>query len=329
MKLKYYEIDEKKLLQEAKRGKKVAIKMPEGLQPYAGKIIEFLKKEGVEAYLLMDSCYGACDFVERSDLDRIICIGEAEMPYLRRAYSPPVSFIEARYNFGAEFMEEVIPFVKGKKLGMASITPFVHMLGECASHLRQRGYEVKIGGKGRRTAHDGQILGCDLSSALMISHDVDEFIFLGDGFFHPIGLFMATGKRVIVADPISKKIYGEEVEARAERVLKRRYAIMTKAMECRKVGIIVSRKIGQRRMSLAKKIKKMMEKNGRKVAIILMDEVRETIDYLDFDCYVCTACPRIALDDDARYKKPVLTPVEAEIIAGEREWENYEFDQIL
>jgi len=104
---------------------------------------------------------------------------------------------------------------------------------------------------------------------------------------------------------------------------------MTKAMECRKVGIIVSRKIGQRRMSLAKKIKKMMEKNGRKVAIILMDEVRETIDYLDFDCYVCTACPRIALDDDARYKKPVLTPVEAEIIAGEREWENYEFDQIL
>ncbi len=329
MKLKYYELDEEKLLQEARKGRRVAIKMPEGLQPYAHKILKFIKENGIDASLLMESCYGACDFVERSDVDRIICIGEAEMPYLRKIYSPPVSFIEVRYNFNEEFMEKVIPFIEGKKVGMASITPFLHMLERCTNYLIKRGYEVKMGKMGRRTSHDGQILGCDLSSALMISDEMDEFIFIGDGFFHPIGLYIATGKNVIVADPISRNIYKKEVEKRAKHIIRKRYAVMTKAMECKKVGIIVSRKVGQRRLFLAKRIKKVMEERGKEAFLVLVDEVNEAINYLDFDCYISTACPRIAIDDSERYKKPILTPVEAEIIAGERKWENYEFDQIL
>jgi len=329
MKLKYYEVDEEELLQEARKGKRVAIKIPEGLQPYARRILEFMKRNGVDAVLLMESCYGACDFMERKDVDRIICIGEAEMPYLRKAYSPPVSFIEARYDFEEEFMEKVIPFIKGRKVGMVSITPFIHMLKKCADYIAERGYEVRIGDGGRRVAHKGQILGCDLSSALVVAGEVDEFIFLGDGFFHPVGLHIATGRRVVVADPISGNVYDEEVERRAKKIIKKRYAVISKAMDCNIFGIIVSGKLGQRRLSLARKMKKLMEARGKEAFIIMMDEVGEAIDYLDFDCYISTACPRIALDDAPRYKKPVLTPIEAEIMVGERKWEDYEFDQIL
>jgi len=46
------------------------------------------------------------------------------------------------------------------------------------------------------------------------------------------------------------------------------------------------------------------------------------------DAYINTACPRIAMDDSARYSKPMLTLVEAEIVLGIREWDNYEFDSI-
>jgi 2-(3-amino-3-carboxypropyl)histidine synthase len=46
------------------------------------------------------------------------------------------------------------------------------------------------------------------------------------------------------------------------------------------------------------------------------------------DAYICTACPRIATDDSARYPKPILTVTEAEIALGLREWEEYEFDTI-
>ncbi len=329
MKLKYYEVDEEKILQEARKGRKIAIKMPEGLQPYAWQILNFLRENGINATLLMESCYGACDFTERKDFDRIICIGEAEMPYLRKVYTPPVSFVEPRYDFGKDFMEDVIPFLKGKRIGMASITPFIHKMDECRKYLERKKYEILIGERGRRTAYNGQILGCDLSSATSIASRVDEFLFIGDGFFHPIGLHIATGKHVVVANPIEKKIYDKEVERSAEKIIKKRYALMSAAMEAEKFGIIVTRKVGQHRFLLAKKMRKMVEKKGRKAFFVFMDNVDESINYLDFDCYISTACPRIAMDDEARYSKPVLTPVEAEIIMGEREWENYQFDQIL
>jgi 2-(3-amino-3-carboxypropyl)histidine synthase len=46
------------------------------------------------------------------------------------------------------------------------------------------------------------------------------------------------------------------------------------------------------------------------------------------DAYVNTACPRIAMDDSARYERPMLTIPELEIVLDERTWDGYEFDQI-
>ncbi len=331
MKLKYYEIDEKKLLQEA-TGKKIAIKLPDGLSCYAEKILAFLKENGVDVMLLAETCYGACDFIFYEDIgkiiDKIICIGEAEMPYLKKKYKPPVAFIEAKYDFDEKFIKKAFPFLQ-KRVGIASITPFIHKIENCSRFLEKNGYEVFIGKKGRRTAYDGQILGCDFSSAMTIANKVDSFLFIGDGFFHPVGLRIATGKQVVCANPIEKNVYSEEIEERAERTLRKRYAVIAKAMEAKKFGIIVTGKIGQRRLELAKRIKKMLEKNGRKAYIIFLNDIDEKIDYLDFECYISTACPRVAIDDAERYKKPILTPIEAEIMLGEREWKSYEFDQIF
>ena len=49
----------------------------------------------------------------------------------------------------------------------------------------------------------------------------------------------------------------------------------------------------------------------------------------DLDAFVMTACPRIAIDDSAMYKKPVLTPDELEIVLGLREWDDYQMDEII
>ena len=46
------------------------------------------------------------------------------------------------------------------------------------------------------------------------------------------------------------------------------------------------------------------------------------------DAFVSTACPRLAMDDYSRYDKPVLTPIEAEVALGIREWDDYVFDAI-
>jgi 2-(3-amino-3-carboxypropyl)histidine synthase len=47
------------------------------------------------------------------------------------------------------------------------------------------------------------------------------------------------------------------------------------------------------------------------------------------DAFVSTACPRIAIDDALRYKRPMLTPIELEVALGVRAWEDYAFDSIL
>jgi 2-(3-amino-3-carboxypropyl)histidine synthase len=329
MKLKYYEIDEEKLLQEARKGKRIAIKMPEGLQPYGYEILQFLKENNIDAIFLADSCYGACDFRKIESIDRVICIGEAEMPYLRRKYLPPVSFIEAFYEFNADFIGNALPYLEGNKIGLVSITPFIHRLEECKEYLEKRGYEVFIGRKSRRTKYDGQILGCDFTPAMQITRHIDSFLFIGDGLFHPVGLYIATKKPVVAANPVSKEILREEITNAAAKIIKQRYAAMAKAIEAEKYGIIVTDKIGQLRLQLARKILELIEKKGKKGCIIMMDNIDEKVNYLGFDCYVSTACPRVAIDDAAKFEKPVLTPVELDIVLNEREWENYEFDQIL
>jgi 2-(3-amino-3-carboxypropyl)histidine synthase len=94
-------------------------------------------------------------------------------------------------------------------------------------------------------------------------------------------------------------------------------------------GIIVSKKIGQVRMEMAADLKRLAEKHGRAAEIFLMDLVSP--DFLEgyrVDAWVNTACPRIAIEDYLQYKKPILTPPEFEIVLGERNWKDYQFDEI-
>ena len=329
MKLTYYEFDEKKLVREARKGKKVALKLPEGFMPHAESILHFLHQHGMDVTLLAESCYGACDFVTHDGIDRILCIGEAEMPYLRKIYRPPVSFIEVRYEFDERLLEKVLPHLSEKKVGLAGIAPFIHAISKCKIFLEERGYEVFIGKRSRRGAYDGQVLGCDFSPASSIALLVDTFLFIGDGTFHPIGLHMATGKPVVIFNPLERSVGGSDIPALADRIMRQRYAAIARAGDAERFGILVTEKIGQRRMQLAKKLKREVEKKGKRAYLIMVNNITEAVDYLDFDCFVSTACPRVAIDDTLRYKKPVLTPVELEILLGEREWTQYVFDQIF
>lgn len=329
MRLQSYDIDEDVLVEEAQKGSSIAIKLPDGLIPDAVMILEFLKRNGIQATLLAESCYGACDFTFYKGIDRIICIGEAPMPYLNMTYQPPVSFIEPRYEFDVSQLIIALPLLKGENIGLASITPFVHNLQKCATFLEQKGFRTFIGHAGRRTTYDGQILGCDFSAALSIANTIDTFLFIGDGMFHPVGLRMATQKSVVAYNPLSKRAYADEISISADRYLKQRYAAVARAMDARRFGIIVTEKIGQRRMELAKNLQQRIRAQEKEAFIILCNTVSLEIEYLNVDCFVSTACPRIAIDDSLRYKKPILTPVELDILFGLRTIEQYEFDQIL
>jgi len=63
--------------------------------------------------------------------------------------------------------------------------------------------------------------------------------------------------------------------------------------------------------------------------IVTMREVNpDELLNLGFACYVNTACPRLAYDDQVRFPVPVLSPQEFEILCGVRTWDTYTIDEI-
>ncbi|MBU2617213.1 MAG: diphthamide biosynthesis enzyme Dph2, partial [Euryarchaeota archaeon] len=232
--------------------------------------------------------------------------------------------IEVRSNADViPVLEQAIKMLKGRRIGLITTVQHVHKLGEARDFLLHHGKTCIIGKGDFRVKHDGQILGCNFSAARI---DVDEFIYLGSGNFHPLGVTLATSKRVIIADPMLNEVR----EVNSELILRQRYTVITKALGAKTFGIIVSTKSAQTRMELAERLQEKAFRKGLEAHLILMDEITpERLLSFKADAFVNTACPRIAIDDAALFKTPMLTPIEFEIVFGERDWSGIKFDEML
>jgi 2-(3-amino-3-carboxypropyl)histidine synthase len=115
-----------------------------------------------------------------------------------------------------------------------------------------------------------------------------------------------------------------------ERILRQRFGLIMACDNAQVFGILIGEKPGQMRRTLALRMKRMLEKHGKKGYLMALEHVSpELIDFYPVDAFVNTACPRIAIDDAVRYKKPLLTPFELEVVLGEKQWElGYQFDEI-
>merc|ERR1739841_212761 len=117
---------------------------------------------------------------------------------------------------------------------------------------------------------------------------------------------------------------------RIEGILRQRFGLIMEIDNATTFGILIGEKPGQMRRNLAMRMKRMLEKHGKKGYLLALDHVSpDLIDFYPVDAFVNTACPRIAIDDSVRYDKPLVTPYELEVALGEKKWENgYQFDEI-
>jgi 2-(3-amino-3-carboxypropyl)histidine synthase len=187
------------------------------------------------------------------------------------------------------------------------------------SFLKERGVDIRVADGRGRTPRRGQVLGCCFTTAKETG--ADQVLFVGTGLFHPIGIALSTGTRVVALDPLA----GTVQEVSGEALLRRRFAVIEKARGAKKIGIIVSTKSGQNRMDLARRLAAL----SPYAMIVTMNEVSpDELLNLGFGCYVNTACPRLAYDDQVRFPVPVLSPQEFEILCGARSWDQYTIDEI-
>jgi len=306
--------------------KRVGLVLPEGLKIYADYISSELKKQGYDVIVSGNFNYGACD-VPSFDLDKecdcLVNFGHASLPVDSNI---PLIFIEVDFIFPyMEVLKNNINSLKkeGKIVGLVATVNYVRELPKVKEYLESEEFEVVIGRGDVRVKYPGQVLGCDFSSALNISDNVDFFIFVGEGRFHPLGVAISSEKKVFAFD--CDGIYS--LNDYKDKILKERFGAIFRAKDSKKFGIIVSSKKGQKRMALAKTIKRRIEKSNFSADIILIDEVSPDKLYgFDYDSYVVCACPRIGIDDAKRYKKPLLTPKELEILLDGKE--DYVMDQI-
>jgi len=186
---------------------------------------------------------------------------------------------------------------------------------------------VLVGRGDGRIFHPGQVLGCNFSSAVSVAEDVDAFLYLGEGDFHPLAASFGIKKPMIVLDPLSGET--RTVDEARDRMLRKRFAVIEKAKAAESFLVIVCTKTGQDRSGFADYLIKKIKEQGKKGYVIVLNEIGpDALLPYKTDAYINTACPRIAMDDSARYSKPMLTVTEAEIVLGIREWEGYEFDVI-
>src|SRR5665647_65402 len=300
-----------------KGAKRIALQFPEGLKRQAIPVVAALKDAGFEVIVSGDPCYGACDLAlyTLSFADVLVHFGHAPVDE-----QPQVIFEPWQIGFDVAVLENALPFLNGKHIGLVTTVQHVHLVPAMEGFLMAKGITTSVAEGCRRTPNRGQVLGCSFAAAR--ASGAEEILFIGTGLFHPVGVALATHARVIALDPLS----GSAQEVTGDALMRRRFAVMEKARAAKNVGIIVSTKNGQQRMDLARRLASL----SPTAVIVTMREVHpDELLNLGFACYVNTACPRLAYDDQVRFPVPVLSPQEFEILCGVRTWATYTIDEIV
>jgi 2-(3-amino-3-carboxypropyl)histidine synthase len=323
-----FDLELDRIVNEIKKRKaaRILIQLPDGMKSIAFTISKELEeKTDSEIILSGGSCYGGCDLATNQAInaaaDLIVHFGHSR--FVLDETEVPVMYIEARVHLEIpQIIDKIeVAIKKYQKIGLTATIQNVHQLQEIAQYLEKNGFKTFIGSSTEKIPYKGQVLGCDYTSVKNVS-ELDVFLFIGPGLFHPTGLALVTKKPVIAFNPfngMTQKIGEKDIMNMA----KKRMAAITIAKNAKKIGIIVSTKPGQFKKDSVSFLKEDFKENGVDTSFIYVDEIRlDTLqNFTEADAYIVTACPRIPIDGFYGFKKPLLTVNEALVVLGKLTWE--------
>jgi len=180
-----------------------------------------------------------------------------------------------------------------KNIGLISTLPFLNLAQELKHYLKNKGKKVIIHG-------DGQILGCNIKNAEAIQNEVEAFIYVGSGKFHPLmlALSLKKPKPIFIYNPITQefsRLKGKEIEKAAAR----KKTAKIKFLWAKNFGILVSTKRGQQKLEKAIMLKEKIEKQGKNAFIFLFNnfDQEQLENFTSIECWINTACPGLSLEN--------------------------------
>jgi len=135
----------------------------------------------------------------------------------------------------------------------------------------------------------GQMLGCYIPK----KSNLDYYLYIGTGKFHPIEIALETKKTVYVANPLTNQFYKLDTKEIGD-YQKKLKGKLSKFYMAKKVGIIISTKPGQLNLKQVLGFQKSLKKES---FLFLTDNIneQELENFPDIDIWVNTACPRIEI----------------------------------
>lgn len=223
-------------------------------------------------------------------------------------------FIESYYKKEINF-DKLINYLnenyKDKKAYLYSSIQFINHLNVLKN--KEKNFKI-LSSKPKRANYYNQILGCDsyldsLNLNVELS-DVDLFLYIGDGNFHPYALLyvqenLEDNIPIVVYNPVSEEI--REIEKNLiKRNIQKRKVNKVKFYNSQNIGVFISTKWGQEQRKNALKLKeKYKDKNFYFFIGDLFDK-REVQNYPFIEFWINTACPRIGQDDIVELDFPLL-----------------------
>jgi 2-(3-amino-3-carboxypropyl)histidine synthase len=284
--------------------KRIFVQSPEGLKMRIQDITKQLEKAGFEVILSMEPCWGACDIREHEAIllkcDAILHIGHED--YGVKTTIPVVYW---EYFFDVDplpALEKDFDKIKDfKKIGLVSSLQFVKNVDSVKSFLEKKGNQVFVH---KSLQHPGQILGCRIDAGKEIETKVDCFLCISAGRFYGLGLVLNTNKPTFNLDLEKQQIYRiDDLKMKIQKIIEWN---KSELKDAKRIGLLVSWKKGQM-FGDPFKIKQELEKQGKEVYILAMDEISMAkIEGLKLDILVNFSCPRVGLDDQSKFKIPII-----------------------
>ena len=287
---------------------RILLQFPEGLKQKALEHAKRLEKGGDEVFISASPTFGACDLAideaRNIKADKLIHFGHGEFHHV----DFNVEYVPYEMTASLDILDETLPLLsQHRKIGLVTTIQHVHQLGDVRKFYEANDKEVVVGRPYGFAKELGQILGCDIGSAASIDREVDAFVYFGGGVFHPLGAVLATTKPFVVAEPFTRKV--ELMDRYRESTRKQSRGKNLGSLEAKRFAIMVSTKNGQHNMALGMLLKEKIEKSGLSAGIIVANsfDFESLNNMMEFDAFVNTACPRIAVDDPKRIRKPLLS----------------------
>ena len=319
------DFEKDKLIKEIKRRKprRVLIQLAEGIKKHAPEISDWIEEAlpGTECIFSGETCWGACSIgvqeAQALGADLIIHFGHAE--FIKSNF--PILYIEVKDHLNLEpLLKKSIKDIKEfKTIGLSYSIQHRHDLKNIIKFYEEKGKKVVLSKKIGNVAYEGHIVGCQYEGLKAIQDQVDAFVIIGNQF-HSMGAALALEKPVVLLD-----VYNDSVRTMKgirEKILKQRAISISKLKDARNVGIIIEIKPGQK-FGSPKFLLEALRKQEKNAVVITMNELSpdKLMNFYNIDAFIELACPRIAIDDYAKYNKPILTFREALVALGIKTWD--------